>query len=168
MTIITPATPADISGISTITKLAFAMYRDELHSSTPVKALTETESDILDDINNNYVFVARKEDSEILGCIRIKKISDTLAYIYRFSVHPEDHNSGIGGALIDMAIDKCRQLNVSAITLHTNSKYFKLARYYYGKQFYIESTATDRGYIRALFVKNLDESQPDLSPAKQL
>jgi len=168
MAIIREAKIEDISGISKITKLAFAMYRDELHSDTPVKALLEADEDIKRDIEDNYVFVAQKENGEILGCIRIKKISDNLAYIYRFSVHPDDHNSGIGSGLIDAAIDKCALLNVSAITLHTNSKYFKLARYYYGKQFYIESTTTELGYIRALFVKNLDDKNPDLSAAKKL
>ena len=40
-----------------------------------------------------------------------------------------------------------------------------LARYYYGKGFYVHSTTTDHGYIRALFVKELKHTPVDLTPA---
>ena len=37
--------------------------------------------------------------------------------------------------------------------LHTASKYKALVRFYYGCGFYIKSTSEDRGYVRALFIK---------------
>lgn len=161
------AEKSDISGIEHITKLAFEMYRDELHSDAPVKALSETPEDILCDIENHQVFVA-KSQGKLLGCIRIKKLTDKVAYIYRFSVHPGEHNAGIGSELLEAALNYCVSIGIAVVTLHTNAKYFKLARYYYGKQFYVHSTTTHLGYIRALFVKNLNGEATDLSEALKM
>ena len=154
----------DVPEIHKITVLAFAVYQEELHTNISLKALTETEQDIINDITNNFVYVA-KQNGKLLGCIRIQKLTDDLAYIYRFSVHPDEHNAGIGSELIEYAIQKCVEMNFSAIALHTNAKYFKLARYYYGKQFYVHSTTMDLGYIRALFIKELNLKTVDLTKA---
>lgn len=155
---------SDACDIHKITTLAFAVYQKELGADVELKALTETEKDIINDINSNNVYVA-KQGGKVLGCIRIQKLTDDLAYIYRFSVHPDEHNAGIGSELIEYAIQKCVEMNFSAVALHTNAKYFKLARYYYGKQFYVHSTNTDLGYIRALFVKELNGKKTDLTKA---
>ena len=66
---------------------------------------------------------------------------------------------------MDAAVKYATDNGARAIALHTNSKYYKLARYYYGKQFYVHSTSFDRGYVRALFVLELSEGGVDLSPA---
>lgn len=158
------ATLDDVKDIHAITLLAFKMYRSEIESDIPLKALTETEEDIARDILNNHVYVA-KVNGKVLGSIRIEKLTDDLAYIYRFSVHPDEQNAGIGSELISHAISECVSMGFAAIALHTNAKYFKLARYYYGKQFYVHSTNFDRGYIRALFVKELSGKEVDLSKA---
>ena len=42
---------------------------------------------------------------------------------------------------------------VKRLSLHTGSKISSLIRFYYGRGFFIESTDTDRGYVRALLVK---------------
>lgn len=154
----------DVKDIQKITNLAFSVYQHELHSDVKIKALTEKEEDIINDIKNNYVYVA-KQKGKILGSIRIQKLTNDLAYIYRFSVDPDEHNAGIGSELIDFAIKVCIEKNFSAIALHTNAKYFKLARYYYGKMFYVHSTNTDKGYIRALFIKELNNKIIDLTKA---
>ena len=68
--------------------------------------------------------------------------------------------------MLDAAIAYAKDNGAKAIALHTNSKYYRLARYYYGKQFYVHSTSFDRGYVRALFVLELtDDCGVDLSPA---
>lgn len=158
------ATSEHVADILRITRLAFTVYRNELPENIPVKALYETEADVLEDIRTNWVFLAKK-DNRVLGCIRVKALSPDLAYIYRFSVDPDEQNIGVGSDLIEYAIEECLLGNFAAIALHTNTKYYKLARYYYGKGFYVHSTTTDHGYIRALFVKELKHLPVDLSPA---
>ena len=66
---------------------------------------------------------------------------------------------------IETAIEECLLADFAAIAQHNNTKYYKLARYYYGKGFYVHSTTTDHGYIRALFVKELKHTPVDLTPA---
>jgi ribosomal protein S18 acetylase RimI-like enzyme len=154
----------DINEILNVTKLAFSVYKDELSPDIDVKALKETEDNVKYDIENNTVIVA-KRNGAILGCIRIKKLTGDLAYIYRFAVHPDANNNGIGSELLNQALEYCRKENYAAVALHTNAKYFKLARYYYGKLFYVHSTDNSKGYIRALFVKEFGDRAVDLTPA---
>lgn len=154
----------DAAKINIVTKKAFLLYKDELHSSAPVKALTESDEKVIDDILNHHVFVA-EENGEIFGAIRYCALNANLAYIYRFGVDPDINNTGIGSDLLNYAVEDCIRSGYCAIALHTNSKYYKLARYYYGKQFFVHSTTTDKGYIRALFIKELNEKPYDITPA---
>ena len=159
------ATPSDTKQILRITQDAFKLYRDALHTDTPVRALKETEQDVLNDIHNHSVFVA-EEGGIILGAIRYCLLSGSLAYIYRFAVDPAVSHTGIGSDLLAHVITECENSGVTAIALHTNAKYYGLARYYYGKEFFVHSTETGKGYIRALFVKELKKNIPyDISPA---
>ena len=153
----------DAAAINDITRKAFKLYAAEVGPQSHIKALEEPESAVLNDIANNCVFVAKDESGKILGSVRIKGISPELAYLYRFGV--KIRNAGVGSGLLQAAIDYCNGQGYAAITLHTNSKYYKLARYYYGKQFFVHSTSTAKGYIRALFVKELNGKPYDVSPA---
>ena len=159
------AAKADAKAINEVTHEAFKLYADEAGASVKVKALSETVETVLADIANHYVLIAEDENGTLLGSLRIKSISDELAYLYRFGVNPTVRGSGVGSGLIKHAIDYCKAQGYTAITLHTNSKYYKLARYYYGKQFYVHSTSTAKGYIRALFVKELCDKPFDITPA---
>lgn len=167
MTEIRKAALSDADAIAAITKAAFKLYKDDLHSSYPIAALTETADEIRCDIENHAVYVAVC-GGEIAGSIRVKKLTDSLAYIYRFGVSPQINNTGIGSKLLDAVIADCKSAGIKAIALHTNSRYYKLARYYYGKRFFVHSTSTDKGYIRALFVKELTDEGCDVSPAFDL
>jgi len=42
---------------------------------------------------------------------------------------------------------------IKCLKLHTASKNRDLVRFYYGRGFYIDSTSKEKGYIRALMVK---------------
>ena len=158
------ALETDAPEVLRLTKEAFSLYQDELHVKYEVKALKETIESTLSDIRENAVFVVERF-GEICGAIRIRKLSDDLWYIYRFGVSPNISNTGLGSALLDAAVTYASNHGAKAVALHTNSKYYKLARYYYGKQFYVHSTSFDRGYVRALFVLELSDSGVDLSPA---
>ncbi|HEY8423412.1 MAG TPA: GNAT family N-acetyltransferase [Clostridia bacterium] len=159
----------DSEFIYDITKKAFKVYQNALgeHAHFVSPALLETIDDVKHDITHNNVLIAVM-DSKLVGSIRYKSLSDQLAYIYRFGVDPELNNNGVGSALINAVIDECTQKGYKAIALHTNAKYFKLAKYYYGREFYVHSTDFSKGYIRALFVKELNGGDVDLTPALEL
>lgn len=158
------ANPGDAPEINEIIHRAFKLYADELSPDSHVKALEEPNSVVLQDISDHCVIVA-EDGGKILGSIRVKELSADLAYVYRFGVDPTIRNAGVGSGLLQSAIDYCNQNGYCAIALHTNAKYYKLARYYYGKKFYVHSTSTEKGYIRALFIKDLNTKVIDFSPA---
>ena len=55
--------------------------------------------------------------------------------------------------------------SIRAIALHTSSRMFGLIRFYYGHGYFIYSTESSRGYIRALLVHELEmPGQYDLEP----
>jgi len=159
------AVPSDAQEINKVTKRAFLLYQEELHSDAPVHALSETDADITGDILNQSVYVA-EENGKVLGAIRYCRLSGELAYVYRFAVEPEINSLGIGSDLLNCVVAECENAGFSAVALHTNSKYYRLARYYYGKQFFVHSTDSSKGYIRALFIKELKPGAPyDIAPA---
>lgn len=157
----------DASEILEVTKAAFTLYKDDLRSSYPVPALLESVEDVERDIASHVVYVAIA-DGKVAGAIRLKKLTGELAYVYRFGVSPAINNTGIGSGLLARVIDECTAERFKAIALHTNSRYYKLARYYYGKRFFVHSTSTAKGYIRALFVKELSGEEYDITPAFRL
>lgn len=161
------ALPDDALGIRDIMHDAFRSYMAELDKvEVNLHALTETVDDILSDIKNHAVFVAVNEKNRLLGAIRVKELTKDLAYIYRFGVRTEIKNIGVGSRLLAAACDFCTEKNYKAIALHTNARFYTLARYYYGKRFFVHSTRTDKGYIRALFIKELTGDRDyDITPA---
>jgi predicted N-acetyltransferase YhbS len=160
------ATEDDAQGIQSITKKAFQIYRENVKTANAYfSALTESVEDIKKDITHKTVFIAVRE-GEIVGSIRVEFLTPELAYISRFAVNPDEHNQGVGAGILQKALDECTENGIIKAALHTNSKYYKLARYYYGKGFYVHSTTFDRGYIRALFIKDIvDNRETDLEPA---
>ncbi|MFW5780016.1 MAG: GNAT family N-acetyltransferase [Bacillota bacterium] len=161
---IIPASLKHAEQINQLTLKSFELYKSHLTSGVKVSALSEKVEDVINDIKQNTVLVAVKH-ANIIGSIRIEKLTDDLAYIYRFAVSPDVIGGGVGSALLEYAIEECEELEVKAIALHTNTKYFKLARYYYGKDFFVHSTTFNRGYIRALFIKELSNEPYDITPA---
>ena len=160
------AEPEGVPAIRDIMHRAFEGYLEDIHNDYKLHALTETEDDIREDIEKRAVFVAVDSSGKLIGSIRVKGLTDDLAYIYRFGVLPEIKNIGVGSRLLAAACDHCLVRGFKAIALHTNSRFYTLARYYYGKRFFVHSTTTDKGYIRALFVKELSKDRNyDISPA---
>ena len=86
----------DAEGILAITKKAFYIYRDNIKTANPYfTALTEKIEDVINDINNEVVFIAQR-DGFIAGSIRLEFMTPELAYISRFAVNPDEHNQGVG------------------------------------------------------------------------
>ena len=53
-------------------------------------------------------------------------------------------------SLVDI---KMKDMGIKKIYLHTGSKVASLVKFYYGRGFYVDSTTKDKGYVRALLVK---------------
>ncbi len=156
----------DAIAINKLTTQAFKVYQNELNSATTVKALNETVSQVTYDITYNRVFVA-EDNGKIVGSIRYSALSSELAYIFRFGVDPNISSTGVGSNLLKVALEEIQSNGFKAVALHTNAKYYKLARYYYGKKFFVHSTNTEKGYIRALFIKEFSDDY-DISPAYKM
>jgi len=150
--IIRKATVEDIEAIQTITKIAFNKYMEDTGLKGSMEALDESAEDIKNDIINKEVFVAFIDNTPV-GTIRVEILPDNTAYISRFGVSLEYHNIGIGKSLINLVDKLMLSKGIKKVSLHTASKYKDLIRFYYGRGFYIDSTAKDRGYVRALLVK---------------
>lgn len=154
---------ADIPAILSIIRAAFRKYADMLGLDGQVSALRETEADIERDLAEKTVLVAVR-DGEIVGSVRYQMVSEDMAYLTRFAVDPNVHNSGIGKLLLAAVDEYAGKQGAKVIALHTASKMTPLVRMYYGMGYYIKSVSEDRGYVRALFLKELTEGAlPDIS-----
>ncbi|QNU67511.1 GNAT family N-acetyltransferase [Ruminiclostridium herbifermentans] len=150
--IIRKATIEDAPAILTIMQESFKKYMQDTGLSGTMEALSESIEEIEADILEKEVYIAIIDNNPV-GTIRIKILPDNTAYISRFGVMLNYHNIGIGKSLINLVDKVLISKGVKKVSLHTASKYRDLIRFYYGRGFYIESTSTDRGYIRALLVK---------------
>lgn len=143
--IIRKAELADAPAVWNVLQDSFREYLEFTGSSRPPDALNETVQDIERDIETAAVFVAFIDDMPV-GTVRVKIIS-------RFGVKTAYHNIGIGKALMNLVDKVLVSRGVSSVSLHTAAKHRDLIRFYYGRGFYVHSTNCDRGYIRALMIK---------------
>lgn len=147
------ATLDDVDAIEKITKDAFEKYI-KLAGIEDTAALHETKEQIISDINNKIVYVAYIKNM-VVGSVRIELLDDETAYLSRFGVNVEYQNLGIGKSMMNSLDMELKELNVKRVILHTASKATPLVRFYYNRGFYIDSTTKDKGYIRALMMKDL-------------
>lgn len=150
--IIRKASNDDAEAIRIITREAFKKYMEDAGLKGSMEALDESLEDIKKDIVSKEVFVAFIDDTPV-GAIRVQILPDNTAYISRFGVSLQYHNIGIGKSLINLVDKLMISKGVKKVSLHTASGYKDLIRFYYGRGFYIDSTTKDRGYVRALLVK---------------
>ncbi|HHW00225.1 MAG TPA: GNAT family N-acetyltransferase [Clostridiaceae bacterium] len=150
--IIRKAVPDDAQAIQNITKEAFAKYKSDTNIEVPMEALEESLEDIKKDIETKEVFIALVDGNPVAS-IRVAISPDKTAYISRFGVRLQYHNMGIGKAIMSLVDELLISKGVKKAYLHTASKYKALVRFYYGRGFYVHSTTEEKGYIRALMVK---------------
>ncbi len=146
------ATTDDANAIMSIIKQSFGKYVEFAGINGKIDALDESVENIIDDIKNKEVFVAFIDNIPV-GTIRVEILPDKSAYISRFGVNTEYHNIGIGKSLMNLVDKFLDSKNIKSVRLHTASKYSDLVRFYYGRGFYVESVSNDRGYMRALMIK---------------
>lgn len=155
--VIKKASERDVFAIHEIVQQAFQKYAGELGLPDKVSALKETPSTILEELQKKIILIALL-DGQPAGTIRMEVLPPgKIGYISRFGVLPHVQNCGVGKALIRAVEQKARELGISVLALHTASKMTSLVRFYYGMGFYIHSTSTERGYIRALMCKELEQ-----------
>lgn len=145
------ATEAEIPFIQEITKDAFLKYIKEA-GLTDIEALNETYEDIKRDLEEKYVFVAFI-NGEPVGSVRVKINDDGTAYLSRFGVRITNQNNGVGKTLMSVVDKVMKEHNVKKLMLHTAAKFFTLVRFYYGRGFYIDEVSKEKGYPRALLIK---------------
>lgn len=150
--VIRRAEPADAPAVKDIMMRAFEKYRTDTGITSDVAALSETLEEIEEEIRTQYVFIAMV-DSVPVGSLRIAFQTEDTAYLTRFGVRSDYSNMGIGKSLMGLADKLMLEKKIKKLKLHTASTYLELVRFYYGRGFYIDSTNKDRGYIRALLVK---------------
>ena len=153
--IIRKAVLDDAPAIQSIVRESFQKYMQDTGLKGTMEALDETLEDIRKDIESKEVYVAFIDDTPV-GSIRIELLPNGTAYISRFGVRLQYHNIGIGKSLMNLVDKLMLAKGIKRVSLHTASKYKDLVRFYYGRGFYVDSTSTDRGYVRALLVKEYD------------
>ena len=145
------ATEADIESIIKITHEAFLKYK-EMSGANELDALNESYDDVAEDIKTKLVLIALS-DGEPVGCVRVKVKPDMTASLTRFAVKVDCQNNGIGKSMMNHVDKMMQKRGVKSISLCTASKVASLIRFYYGRGFYVHSTDTNRGYIRARLIK---------------
>lgn len=150
--VIRRAVQSDAQDIKIIMQEAFKKYMADTGLVGTMEALEESLEAIAYDIETKDVFIALI-DSIPVGTIRVQINDDNTAYISRFGVRLDYHNIGIGKSLINLIDKLLISRGVKKVSLHTASRYKDLIRFYYGRGYYIDSTTKDRGYVRALLVK---------------
>lgn len=153
--IIRPATREDVPAIADITHEAFLLYAKQVGIQRAITALKEGEADVLRALEEKQVLVA-EWDGQVVGSVRYENLGGGLGYLSRFGVRTALQQGGVGGLLVEGVTAGCRDLGLHAIALHTGAKVAHLVQFYYRAGYFIHSTSQDRGYIRALFIKELD------------
>lgn len=157
------ATEEDAHAILAITVEAFSKYAHDLGKREFVYALNETTYDIILDMDRKHVLVGQI-DGQTVGSIRFEVFGD-IAYVSRFGVSLDFQKFGVGRALLTQVHTLCQEMGLKAAVLHTSSRMYSLMRFYYGNQYFVHSTRTDRGYIRALLVHEFEPgAEYDLTP----
>ncbi|MDD4496066.1 MAG: GNAT family N-acetyltransferase [Eubacteriales bacterium] len=150
--IIRKAVVEDAPAIKEIMQESFKKYMQDSGLSGSIEALQESCEDIARDIKTKEVYVAIIDDVAV-GSVRVELLPDNTAYLTRFGVKLSYHNMGIGKYLMNLVDKLLIAKGIKSVSLYTAARHCDLVRFYYGRGFYIDSTSKDRGYVRALMVK---------------
>lgn len=162
------AIQSDTRDIYDITQEAFTKYAEDLGNNKKIAALNETIESIEQDLYKKHVFIGFL-DGVPIGSIRFEIFPGNIAYISRFGVKLDGQRCGMGHALMETVETECIKMGAYSITLHTASKMTSLMRFYYGLGYFVHSTSTTRGYIRAFLYKELVQTdQVELGAVMQL
>lgn len=129
--------------------------------STYLSAMDQRPAPMLDDyeqlIEDGLVRVA-EIDGVLRGAIVLWPRDDHL-YVDNIAVHPDAQGTGVGGRLLTVADDECRSAGLSEIRLYTNEVMADNVRYYKRRGFVETHRATDNGYRRIYFSRQLSRQE---------
>lgn len=145
----------DAESIEFIINEAFTKYMQDTGLTRTMEALEESLEDIKKDIESKEVFIAIIDNIPV-GTIRVDILPDNTAYISRFGVRLNYHNMDIGKSMLNLVDKLLVAKGIKKVGLHTASKYTSLMHFYYSRGFYVDSTTKDKGYVRALMVKDYE------------
>lgn len=146
------ATEEDAPAIYDVIQESFYEYMRNTGLTSSMDALQESCEDIVRDIRTKEVYIAII-DNVAVGSARVSVLPDNTAYLSRFGVRVGYHNTGIGQSIMNLIDRMLISRGIKSVSLHTASKHKDLVRFYYGRGFYVDSTTKDKGYVRALMIK---------------
>lgn len=150
--VVRKAKTEDANDIYNIIQESFKKYMEDSKLDGTIEALNESIIDIKKEVNIQNIFIAYI-NNEPVGTIRFEIDNNNEVHISRFGVRLDYHNIGIGKSLMNIIDSEIKELGLKKAYLYSASKYTDLIKFYYGRGFYVESTNTDKGYIRAKLVK---------------
>src|ERR1700712_3837196 len=112
-------------------KLLFKEYADSIGINLDFQHFNEE----LDRIKTMYAppyagIVLAKEGALIIGCVGVRKITETIGELKRMYIKPGHRNKGIGKSLLEQALELARQCNYQMIKLDTLNHMLAAIRLY--------------------------------------
>ena len=101
-------------------RLLFKEYAEVLNIDLDFQQFDEE----LDGLKKMYAFplggiMLVKEESEIIACVAIRKISETVGELKRMYTKPAHQNKGIGKILLEKALQLAKECNYAVVKLDT-------------------------------------------------
>jgi ribosomal protein S18 acetylase RimI-like enzyme len=120
------ARPGEMDNVSLLLKDAYAQYETFIPREA-WKRYLEDIMDVRSRLGESDLIVAEL-NHRLVGCVTLyldgsktfpEAWPEGWAVVRLLAVHPDFHGQGIGHALMQECIRRCRQFNISAIGLHT-------------------------------------------------
>ena len=151
--VIRNAVKSDAIDILNILTDSFGQYIKRSDIPLSVEDMLDDIESIERDIETINVFIALS-DGVPVGTVRVAVREGAPALLTKLGVVSGYNNIGIGKSLMNLVDKVIIERGVSSLELYTASKNANIMRFYYGRGFYVVSTSTERGYIRALMRKD--------------
>jgi N-acetylglutamate synthase-like GNAT family acetyltransferase len=144
------ATPHDAPGIAALVERAYSRYIERI--AGPPAPMLEDYATVVEQAE---VWVA-SDETGLLGCLVLVPHADHLL-LDNVAVRPDVQGRGIGRELLVHADHRARELGLPEVRLYTNVTMTE-NRSYYATHGYVEThTATEHGFERVYFVRELDD-----------
>ena len=111
------------------------LHREGVMATTPQYLHVhgyETDLDAIEDtyLNGGAFWVVESDDGTLIGMTAIQRVDDTTARLRRMRVTPASRGRGVGQALLDTAIDFCRERRYAKLILDTTEQQVEGQRLY--------------------------------------
>ncbi len=73
-------------------------------------------------INQGGLFFVAKDGEKVVGCAGVRRISGDLAELRRVYLYPEYRGFGVGGMLVERALNFCREKKYNKVVLDTTER----------------------------------------------